>query len=256
VTPARRFYFDTSAQFERIGGTTEAREQLEKLVKRGDHSTSTQVLREWNRIVLGTCVKLMNVLPRCRDRNDVVNRMRANAFGPRAIGRRWQVTEWIMSNEADLRLVEMRAKNYQRIRARVEFMAGVNTLRDGTDCEVARRKPYRHKNNWKYDEQCKKTEDICVQPDFLAQKRDRAMAAAIALEASDRSDDREMGKKARKAIEDSNPRATKGKACHAAKGIGGDICIALECAEDEVLLTTDKSFELICPALELEFERL
>lgn len=256
MTPARHFYLDTSAQFERIGGTTEARERLEKLVGGGAHSTSTQVLREWNRIVLGTCAKLMNVLPGCQDRNDVVNRMRANAFGPRAIGRRWQVTEWIMSSETNLRLVEMRAKNYQRIRARVEFMAGVETLRDGTECGVAKRKPYRRKNNWKYDEQCKKTDAICIQPDFLAQRHDRALAAAVALEASDRPDDREMGERARKALESSEPNATKGKACHAAKGIGGDICIALECGDDEVLVTTDKSFELICPALGLEVERM
>lgn len=256
VSSPPRYYLDTSAQLERIGGAKETRERIEGLVQRGGHSTSTQVLREWNRIVLGTCAKLLNVLPRSRDRVDLVKHMRSNEFGPRAVGRRWQVTEWIVSGEANLELVEMRVRHYQRVRARAEFIAGVETLRDGTDCQVARRKPYLHMGKWRYDEQCRKTDDICVQPGLLAREHDRAMAAAVALENSDRPDDRKMGTRARKALEDPDARATKGKACHAANGIGGDICIALECAEDEVLLTTDASFELIGPALGRRYERL
>jgi hypothetical protein len=77
----------------------------------------------------------------------------------------------------------------------------------------------------------------------------RAIAAAIALESSDRDNDKKMGKKARLALANDHRDATKGAACHGLNGIGGDICIALECAEDETLITTDKSFDLICPAI-------
>jgi len=65
-----------------------------------------------------------------------------------------------------------------------------------------------------------------------------------------------MGKKAREALESSDPLATKGKACHAANGLGGDICIALECGADETLLTTDASFDVICPAIGISHKRL
>jgi hypothetical protein len=73
---------------------------------------------------------------------------------------------------------------------------------------------------------------------------------------SSRSDDAKMGKAALKALDDVNEGATKGKACHDYGGIGGDICIALECGADETLLTTDASFDLICPAIDVKHKRL
>ncbi len=49
---------------------------------------------------------------------------------------------------------------------------------------------------------------------------------------------------------------SKGKACWGAAGLGGDICIALECAPEETLLTTDASFDLICPAVGINHHRV
>ena len=64
-----------------------------------------------------------------------------------------------------------------------------------------------------------------------------------------------MGVNATNALaDDADESATKGKACHGANGIGGDICIALECGKDEVLLTTDRSFERICPAIDISLD--
>lgn len=240
---------------ERIGGRGEVRTRLANLLGDGGHSTSTQVLREWNRIVLAALIRLRNVLPAARDRTDVVARMREGAFGRDGV-RRWQVTEWVMGSDTDLKAVEMRAAHYQRIRARAQFKTGIATMRDGTECAVAGRKPYLRGRTWRYDEMCKKSEDICAQPGFLEEQRTRALDAAMALEGSDRPADREMGIKARKNIKDADARATKGKACHGGGGLGGDICIALECSADEVLLTTDASFELLCPALGLKYERI
>lgn len=240
---------------ERIGGRGEVRVRLANLLAEGGHSTSTQVLREWNRIVLAGLVRLRNVLPAANDRTDIVARMREGAFGRDGV-RRWQVTEWVMGSDSDLKVVEMRAAHYQRIRARAQFKMGIATVRDGTECGVAVRKPYVQGGTWRYDEMCKKSEDICVQPSFLEEHRTRALDAAKALEGSDRPGDRDMGVKAKKNLEDLDVRATKGKACHGGGGLGGDICIALECGADEVLLTTDASFELLCPALGLKYERV
>ena len=240
---------------ERIGGRAEVRARLRNLLADGGHSTSTQVLREWNRIVLAALVVLRNALPAASDRTDVVARMREGAFGRDGI-RRWQVTEWVMGSDTDLKAVEMRAAHYQRIRARAQFKAGIATVRDGTECSVAGRKPYVRSGVWRYDEMCKKSEDICAQPSFLKEQSTRALAAATALESSNRQADRDMGVKAKKNLEDSDVRATKGRACHGGGGLGGDICIALECDADEVLLTTDASFELLCPTLGLSYKRI
>ena len=91
---------------------------------------------------------------------------------------------------------------------------------------------------------------------MLSADETRALAAAVALESSPRDADRKMGRKARLALEDQRHDSTKGNACHASKGIGGDICIALECAEDETLITTDESFDLICPAIGRKHTRI
>ena len=175
----------------------------------------------------------------------------------RTAARAMQVTHWITgSDTTDFRIVTARLDHFQRIRFRVLFKAGIGVVRDGTNCDVARRRPHFPAGKWEYRPQCKKTDDICDQPAFLAARRERAKKAALALSASKRKADRKMGKDAIAALEDGTPQATKGKACHADKGIGGDIAIALECEEDEILLTTDHSFDLICPAIGLKHIRL
>lgn len=222
----------------------------------GGNATSTQALREWNRIVFGAIVALRKALPSAQDRQDLVKMVLHGVFGQSAAAR-WQVTEWIVGAETDFRVVEMRLKTYQRIRARLQFNADISTVRDGTECGVAQRVPSIKRNgSWHYADQCRKDEEICTQPDFFGKQRTRALAAAAALEASGRKKDRQMGKKAREALESSDPLATKGKACHAANGLGGDICIALECGTDETLLTTDASFDVICPAIGVQHKRL
>lgn len=250
-----RYYLDTSAHIERVGGSTANRQRLKALLRGGGHATSTQAEREWNRIVYSVCVGLRNALATSTDWTDVVRKL-SKGYG-RAAARAMQVTHWITgSDTTDFRIATKRLDDYQRIRFRVLFRGGIDTIRDGTNCDVAHRRPYFHGGKWQYKPQCKKTQDICDQPAFLAARRDRAEKAARALLASKRKADREMGKNAIAALQDGRPEATKGKVCHADKGIGGDITIALECQQDEILLTTDESFDLICPALGLKHLRL
>lgn len=167
------------------------------------------------------------------------------------------VTDWITRNDtSNLQVIEMRARDFQRVRARAMFRTQIDTIRDGTQCEVARRRPHPSSKGWQYRATCRKTEDICSQPDFLKRNIARARQAAKALTTSSRADDAKMGKQALQALEGIDSRATKGKACHGALGIGGDICIALECEPAEILLTTDASFDLICPALGLSHKRI
>jgi len=168
-----------------------------------------------------------------------------------------QVTHWITgSDTTDFRIAAKRLEDFQRIRFRALFMQGINWVRDGTDCDVARRKPHFNSGKWQYKPQCKKTENLCDQPAFLATRRERAEKASRALLTSKRKADREMGTNALAGLQDGRATATKGKACHGHNGIGGDIAIALECEETETLVTTDESFDLICPALGLDHLRL
>jgi hypothetical protein len=247
-----RYYLDTSAQIERNGGLK--RDLIKEKLRGRTHATSTHVEREWNRFVFESSVALRKALASSGNRQDIVGHMR-KGFG-RQPSRNWQVTEWVMGAETDLRVVEKRLADFVRIRARAMFNAQVDEVRDGTECGIVGRRPYQRYGVWRYDPMCQKTEVICRQPEFLTAELERARAAAEALEGSPRTEDADMGRKATQALADTSGNATKGKACHGAKGLGGDVCIALECAPDEVLLTTDESFALICPALGLEHERL
>jgi hypothetical protein len=249
-----KYYLDTSAHMERVGGKTEIRDRLKAMLGREMHATSSQVLREWNRIVFVACTKLLKVLPTAKDRMDVVNAMK-QGYG-REAARNWQVTEWIMGPDEDFRLIEKRADDYARVRARAYFRAATPTVRDGTDCAVAARVPYEVGRELRYKHTCEKDHEICRQPEFLSENLAKAKAAATALLGARRKGDRKMGEKALRALDALSNNGSKGKACWAGNGIGGDICIALECAPDETLLAVDESFDYLCPALELEHEKI
>jgi hypothetical protein len=172
-------------------------------------------------------------------------------------GRNWKITEWLMGEDTDLRVVEMRAKKFVRVDAETAFEEGVSTIRDGTECPVARELAKQDRaGKWDHNKRCVKTEDICAQHAFFARELDRAKAAAKALEGSDRQADRKMGKQASAILARMPTRDSKGKACWGAGGLGGDIAIALECDPDERLVTTDASFEIICPAIDIAWHRV
>lgn len=244
-----KFYLDTSAQIARHGGPGEARATLKELLQKGGHATSTQVLREWNAIVLGACTELLNVLASAKSRSDVVAHM--NSGYGRTPSRHWTVTEWLLGIDTDLRVVEMRARLFLRVHSKAWFRANVETVRDGTSCPIVRRAAAQdpQTGRWSHNARCKKTEDICSQHAFLARELERANAAALALQSSSRTPDKRMGRNASGVLARMPTDDSKGKACYGAGGLGGDICIALECGPNETLLTTDASFDLICPAI-------
>ncbi len=172
----------------------------------------------------------------------------------------WMVTRLLLGRDTDLRAAEMRARRFVRFGADAAFEEGVTTIRNGTDCGVAKREATQDvkTGKWSHEMMCRKDQDICSQQAFLVERLKRAQAVAEALEASppDRSGDKKMGQKARKILAKTPTRDSKGKACWGGGGIGGDICIALECAPDETLVATDRSFDVICPALGVEHRRL
>jgi hypothetical protein len=241
---------------ERAGGLSPTRERLKTMLKGDGHATSSQVEREWNRIVYESCLAIREALDEAADWIDL-QKILARGWGRKPM-HNWQVASWLMGRgPTDLALVRKRLDQFQRLKADAMFRAGV-TVRDGTCCAVAKRRPQLSGGKWGYRPTCRKTEDICCQPSFLAAKKPEAHAAAEALVQSDpseRAEDIKLGKKAIQVLSDSDPTSTKGSACHGKNGIGGDLAIALECGPDEVLLTTDKSFDQICPALGIQHQR-
>ena len=137
--------------------------------------------------------------------------------------RNWMVTEWLMGRDTDLRIVEMRARRFLRVDAVAAFEEGITTVRDGTECPVAKRTAMQDATSgeWSHDKMCKKTEDICSQHSFFATQLDRAKAAAQALEGSPRPHDKKMGKDASKILTRMPTDDSKGKACWGSGGLGG-----------------------------------
>jgi hypothetical protein len=261
VTADIRYYLDTSAVVARRGGESKIRRALKEKTNGGRHATSTQVLREWNRIVLAGTAALRNALATAEDWTDVVATLRQGFGGTPS--RNWQVLHWITNSETtNLAAVEKRAEDFQRVRARVLFATGIEPIRDGTECAVAKRRleqTNQPSKPWSFRPTCKKSETQCVQPEFLREEIDRARAAAAALEKSDDREHQRMGKNSNKSLdrlEQGDDEGSKGEACHGKNRIGGDLLIALECAEDEIVLTTDASFTIICPAIGRAYERL
>ena len=171
--------------------------------------------------------------------------------------RNWMITEWLMGEDSDLRIVEMRARRFLRVDAEVAFEEGIATIRDGMECPIARRAATQDTKSgaWAHDKRCRKTEDICSQHAFIEEQLDRAQAAAQALVGSPRTQDKKMGQQASKVLARMPTNDSKGKACWGPGGLGGDICIALERGPDETLVATDASFDLICPAIHIEHRR-
>jgi len=149
--------------------------------------------------------------------------------------------------------LELRARAYLRYRARKLFHRGIDVVRNGSDCGLAKNVAYQdEKGHWSLVARCTKDEQICRQDDFLGGEQSRAEAAANGLIASaERDADKKMGHTMLKMLP--VPRDRKGRNCW---GYTGDISIALECDPEEVLLTTDRSFEAIVPALGLRVHRL
>jgi hypothetical protein len=75
--------------------------------------------------------------------------------------------------------------------------------------------------------------------------------AADALSKSSESSHRKMAEVAKAAVAKAPER--KGKNCY---GFFGDISMALEVEGDEVVLTTDGSFDVMAPALGIAVERI
>ncbi len=249
-----RFFLDTSAHIERNWGRADARDRLSGLLSNDRHATSTHVQREWKGIVEASTVAILNEVREARDRPDLVARLK-RGFGRTPV-HRWMVFEAIVGSASDLGEIELRAQTFLRSRSIALFMAGLDEVRDGSECQLAREQAKQtRRGDWELKTQCRKHECQCRQEHFLAAQANRVGLAATALTQSSRSDDRKMGRAAQQNMASGDPLDRKGKKCWGKGGLGGDISIALECRSDETVLTSDSSFDLIAPAVGVQHHR-
>jgi len=249
------FYLDTTAHLERHGGEEQVRERLDGRLADGTNATSTHVEREWKRIVYQAATDILNALDGARSLKDVRARLR-QGFG-RVPVQRGIVYDMLVDDGEDCTIGELDRRVRRHLRTGFEalFTDRIN-VRDGSRCGIVPRVADQDSaGKWTFHGSCKKTDDICEQLAFLERYESRVLAAASALvNNSPREADQELGRKTlqRMALAAAE---RKGQNCYGSKGIGGDISIAMECEAGETLLSTDQSFDFICPAIGVQHQR-
>jgi hypothetical protein len=138
------------------------------------------------------------------------------------------------------------------------FNDKIDVVRDASGCALARRFAEDARSGLKPPNlRCKKSDDICDQDEHLTRRVGDVRSVATALvnrSPSDRVEDIKRGKLALGIIDKGQPRDWKGRNCYGM--LGGDMSIALECEPDETILTTDKAFDVIAPAIGRKLRRI
>jgi hypothetical protein len=220
------------------------------------HATSSHALREWKGIVEGGAADILNLLEESSDGMDIEALLARLSQGMyRDASKALRVLSMLSAGGVIDANIETRARYMIRTGARKLFERQINEIRDESECGLARNEATEDADGvWALVTRCKKGEKICRQDDFIEERVSRAEAAATALKTTspaDRLADRKMGENMLKGIK--NPPDRKGVNCY---GGTGDISIALECGKNETLLTTDQSYEIICPALDRKLKRI
>lgn len=241
---------------ERAGGESGARARIRELLAGGTHATSTHVLREWKHIIHLSAVRILNAADDADSVDDVRARLR-HGFG-RQPAHNWLAFDMIEGQATSVAELQVRAEQFLRVRADVLFELDIEEVRDGSECMLAKETAATHPQSgeWSLRTMCRRQECDCQQIQLTDAQAARIDAAASALALSTVSGHRTMARTAKTAMAASDKTHRKGKACWGANGLGGDISIALECRDDEVLLTTDASFDHICPAIGVRHRRL
>lgn len=254
-----RYFLDTTAHVECWAGEQTSKDELHELLQSRAHATSTHALREWKRIVEGVAADVLNAIKRQpASLSDVFARL-SQGWG-REANQRLRVLSMIAGGSNTLSLVdlEIRADALIRFESDTLFRWYVDDVRDASECGLARNEVradtagrFALVNPVTDREECRKSDDICRQADDLGTKVDGLNAAAAALQASTDEGHRKMGNAAERAARNAAQR--KGQVCYQKLG---DVSIALECLPGEVILTTDRAFDHIGPALGLDVLRL
>ena len=246
---ATRYFLDTSAQVERWAGTRLVKDNIRSRLGAADHGTSRHVLREWKHVVESTCLEVLNALDKSPDFPTLFASL-SQGFG-RDASRRLRVLSVVFGGERTVDLQQIRLRCGMLLRQHESlFMQNIDLVADHCECGLTDETPSTNrKGERELKWRCKKTEEICERKREVEATADELRTVGAALIGDSRY--RAMGETAQRVAD--NPIEGKGQNCWR---VLGDVSIALDCGEDDVLLTTDQSFEVIGPALGKQVERI
>ncbi|HET7483816.1 MAG TPA: hypothetical protein VFJ64_00400 [Solirubrobacterales bacterium] len=248
------YYLDTTALIERWAGEARVREEILALLDGGDHATSSHVRREWKRIIDGTAADVLNAIRDGQDDFGSIFARLAQGWG-RQPGQRLRVLAMLanqLRNSSPVEL-QLRAQQILRCGSKQMFMHHIQEVRDGSECGLAKNEVRRGRDGrYALIDRCKRTDEICRQDQYVQDELPRWEGASQGLvDHSNRPSDQNMGKLGLELAASSAKR--KGRNCYDKTG---DISISLECDPDEVLLTTDQSFESMATKTGMSVKRI
>jgi hypothetical protein len=246
------YYLDTSAHVERWFGAASSQGRVaEALQGNGPHSTSTHALREWKHIVDESAGDILNTLVSDNPEDDFPRFLQGYGREPnRRILVLFSLLRGARGGDWTKDELRLRARHMLDFRSEQMFRKDMAAIHSSSRCGLAENEVAPDQGGiYALKSTCKKSEDICRQPDAIEDEVDRWTAGAKALKQS--SAHEAMGETALKMASSRNER--KGRNCYAKTG---DLAVAMDCPEGETLLTTDRSFEVMESAIERDVLRL
>jgi hypothetical protein len=241
---------DTTALFELHAGTASTRKQAQKLLQpTADVETSEHVLREWKRILFEAVRVIEEAADTEPDVSALLSRMALGYF--RQPAQRLRALAIIVGGSSTTDMVAIKVRAGQLLRGDAERLlrASVSAVKRTSDCGLAKQVAQQTPSGWTLKVTCKKREGICGHEERIEQQLARWRAGAAALRASDRY--ATMGTVAEQMA--ASPRDRTGSNCF---NKTGDLAIAMDCNEGDVIVTTDRSFETMAQAMNFGVARI
>lgn len=240
-------FADTTAIFEYHAGANAPRVETRRLLADRRHvATSEHVVREWKRIIVHAMNDLLVALREEPDLPAVLGRL-SQGFGREPSQRLRALGLCAGPDSLDRTEMEIRARQILRVEIDRYVDEIVGEIRRPSECPLAANDPYQEVGGeWRIDWTCRRNAGICDRVERIGGDIARWDAGAAALVASDRGDYRRQGQAARRMS--AEPDYRTGKLCYQSTG---DLGIALDARSGEELVTTDRSFTVICAPLGL-----
>jgi hypothetical protein len=248
---AKRFA-DTTALFEYHAGTSATRAVARAYLRpQSEVVTSEHVEREWKRILFHALRTILEAAEEEDDLSAAVARL-GRGFGREPSQRLRALALAVAGSERlDVETMAIRARELLRGDASRRFRRTVALVRQRSECGLARARPHQDEGAWKLKATCVIREGICRHEGRIADDLVRWTSGAEVLRGSEDEKLRRMGETAKRMAD--APRERTGRNCY---GRTGDLAIAVDCEPDEVLVTTDGSFEVMAEALGFTVEKI